>query len=163
MKQIKINKKITALLLLSLAIILIATGCGKTGASTLDLNDYTSGSSSIPGNENETGNTNSANDTDENENQTTSYSEPGIIDTVTLSWSPPSVNADGYPLAGDLAGYIIHYGQDTDNYTDSVDIGEFTTASVSDLTYGTWCFTVTAYDSVGNESDFSEEICKTIS
>jgi len=139
MKQENTKRKITTLLLLSLAIILIAAGCGKTGVSSTDLNNYVDGNSSTP---------NSASD---------------IIEPVTLSWSEPSFNADGTPLTGDLAGYIIYYGQGTDNYTDSVDIGHFTSASVSDLTYGTWCFTVTAYDAAGNESDFSEEICKTIS
>jgi hypothetical protein len=98
-----------------------------------------------------------------NDNQTSNYSSQDIINSVTLSWSEPSLNADGSPLSGDLAGYIIYYGPDTGDYTDSVDIGKFRNASVSDLTSGTWCFTVTAYDSVGNESDLSEETCKTIS
>jgi len=62
-----------------------------------------------------------------------------------------------------MVGYIIYYGQGTDNYTDSVDIGDFTDASISNLTSGTWCFAVTSYDTTGNESDFSAEICKAIS
>jgi hypothetical protein len=142
MKQENAKRKTTVLLLLTLAIMLIATGCG----SLADLKDYNGGSSRTPNNDNvltDTGNSN--------------------IDSVTISWSAPSINADGSHLAGDLAGYIIYYGQNSGNYTDSVDIGNFTNASVNDLTVGTWCFTVTAYDDVGNESDFSEEICKTIS
>jgi len=142
MKQENAIRKTTVLLLLSLAIMLIAAGCG----SLIDLNDYDNGSSTSPNNNNV-------------------FTDPGNsnIDFVTISWSAPSINADGSHLAGDLAGYIIYYGQNSGNYTDSVDIGNFTNASVSDLTVGTWCFTVTAYDEVGNESDFSEEICKTIS
>ncbi len=146
MKQENSIRKTTVLLILSLAIMLISTGCG----SLLDFKND-DGSSAIPNNDEVI--------TD------TVLTDTGTInkDYVTLSWTAPSFNADGHQLAGDLAGYIIYYGQNSGNYTESVDIGNFTDASVSDLTIGTWCFTVTAYDAVGNESDFSEEICKTIS
>ena len=130
---------------------LITSGCGKTGASSLDLNNYTAGNGATPDNEN------GLNDPFANPTET------GNIDSVTISWSAPTLNVDGSPLAGDLAGYIIYYGQDSGNYTELVDIGHITSASVSALTSGTWCFTVTAYDAAGNESDYSEEICKTIS
>ena len=99
----------------------------------------------------------------ENDNQSANYSSTDNANSATLSWSEPSHNADGTPLSGDLAGYIIYYGLGTDNYTESVDIGNYRSASINDLTSGTWCFTVTAYDALGNESDFSDEICKTIS
>jgi hypothetical protein len=140
MNQKNKNRKIIALLLLSLAIMLIASGCGTSGASSLDLNSY-----------------------DEDENQTANDSSSDSINSLTLSWSAPSINADGSPLEGDLAGYIMYYGQGTDNYNEFVDIGNFNSASVSNLTNGTWCFTITAYDVAGNESNYSAETCKTIS
>jgi hypothetical protein len=85
------------------------------------------------------------------------------VNSVSLSWAAPTVNSDGTPIAGDLAGYIIYYGKNSGNYTSSVDIGNFTSAALSDLATGNWCFSVTAYDTSGNESDLSDEICKSIS
>ena len=157
---------------------LIAAGCGKGGAASSDLNNYIADNSSVSNMENEI-----VNDTPvmgneiisdtpvdesglnnaENNTQTVSNTPPDIINSLTLSWSEPSFNADGSPLSGDLAGYIIYYGQGSGDYTESVDIGNLRNASVSDLTSGIWCFAVTAYDAVGNESDLSDETCKTIS
>ncbi len=167
MKQRYKNRKIIRLLLLFLAIILISVGCGKTGAAPTDYTNYVADNNSLTNNENEIINDTSITEPDpeniENNNQSENYSPPEIINSLTLSWSEPSFNADGSPLSGDLTGYIIYYGSDSGNYTESVDIGNIRSASVSDLMSGTWCFAVTAYDSVGNESDLSEEICKTIS
>ncbi len=128
---------------------LITAGCGN----------FVDGSSAFPSSGND------MNQDDVFNDPFTDTSETGSDqrDSVTLSWSSPSLNADGTPLAGDLAGFIVYYGQGTGNYTESIDIGDVTSVSVSALTQDTWCFTVTAYDSVGNESDFSEETCKTIS
>ncbi|UCH81748.1 MAG: fibronectin type III domain-containing protein [Nitrospiraceae bacterium] len=84
-------------------------------------------------------------------------------DSVTLSWTAPKTNADGTAITDDLAGYIVYYGQESGSYTDTVDIGNYTSAFISNLTSGTWCFSVTAYDYAGNESDVSEEVCKTLS
>lgn len=149
MKQENLKRNTTALFLLLLAIMLITAGCGN----------LVDGSLAIPNNGND------MNQGDVLYDPFTDTSKTGNDhkDSVILSWSSPSLNADGTPLAGDLAGFIVYYGQGTGNYTDSVDIGGVTSVSVSDLTHDTWCFTVTAYDSAGNESDFSEEICKTIS
>lgn len=148
MKQKKLKRNTTALFLLLLAIMLITAGCGN----------FVDGSSAMPNSEN------GMNQGDVLNDPFTEASETGNDhrNSVTLSWSAPSMNADGTPLAGDIAGFIVYYGQGTGNYTDSVDIGDVTSVSVSDLTQDTWCFTVTAYDSVGNESDFSEETCKTL-
>lgn len=64
----------------------------------------------------------------------------------------------------DLAGYKIHYGPGTRNYTDVVDVGmpdpidgriHFTIDPVPD---GETFFAATAYDSKGNESDYSDEL-----
>src|SRR3972149_5909585 len=68
-----------------------------------------------------------------------------------LTWDPPTTNTDGTPLT-DLAGYKIHYGTTSGNYTTVIDVGNVTTY-----------FATTAYDSSGNESGYSNEVSKTIS
>ncbi len=81
---------------------------------------------------------------------------------VTLSWDPPTTNADGTPLT-DLAGYKVYYGNASGNYTSNLDVGNVTTYTVTGLQPGTYYFAVTAYDTSGNESDFSNEVSTTIS
>ncbi len=81
---------------------------------------------------------------------------------VTLSWDPPTTNADGTPLT-DLAGYKIYYGTESGNYTNHLDVGNVTTYTLTGLQPGTYYFAVTAYDTSNNESDFSNEVSTTIS
>jgi hypothetical protein len=83
--------------------------------------------------------------------------------TVTLHWNAPNTNSNGSTLT-DLAGYKVSYGPGSgqQNRTRSVDIGNYTSASVSNLSTGNWCFVVSAYDTSGNESLPSPEVCKTI-
>ena len=81
--------------------------------------------------------------------------------SVTLSWAAPTSDANGSVL-NDLAGYRIYYGTDSMNYTQSIDAGNFTGTVINNLSPGTWCFTVTAYDASGNESNYSQELCKTL-
>jgi hypothetical protein len=83
--------------------------------------------------------------------------------TVTLHWNAPNTNSNGSTLT-DLAGYRVSYGPGSgqQNRTKSVDIGNYTSASVSNLSTGDWCFVVSAYDTSGNESLPSPEVCKTI-
>ncbi|MBI4681891.1 MAG: fibronectin type III domain-containing protein [Nitrospirae bacterium] len=84
-----------------------------------------------------------------------------IVDSVTLSWDASTTNSDGSPLT-DLAGYKVHYGVSSNNYTQTVDVGNFTGAVINNLSHGPWCFSVTAYDNSGNESGYSSEFCTTI-
>lgn len=83
------------------------------------------------------------------------------IRSVTLTWDAPTTNTDGTPLT-DLAGYIVYYGTSSNNYTNSVNIGNSTGAVISNLSPGTWYFAVTAYDTSGNKSSFSNEVSTTI-
>ena len=77
---------------------------------------------------------------------------------VQLSWDAPTTNEDGTPLT-DLAGYKVYYGQASRQYDVSVDVGLSTTAALSSLVDGrAYYFAVTAYDTSGNESNFSTEI-----
>jgi len=81
--------------------------------------------------------------------------------TITLNWDAPTTNTDGTPLT-DLAGYTIYYGPTSGNYTNALDVGKVTTSAVNNLTDGlTNYFSVTAYNSAGVESSYSNEVSKT--
>jgi len=80
---------------------------------------------------------------------------------VTLSWDPPTTNIDGTPIT-DLAGYKVYYGNSSGTYTSSIDVGNTTTYTITGLQPGTYYFAVTAYDTSGNESDYSNEVTETI-
>ena len=82
---------------------------------------------------------------------------------ATLSWSAPTQNVDNTPLM-DLAGYKIYYGTTVGNYPNStpmIDAG-LSTYMVENLSTGTWNFVVTALDTRGNESSYSNVASKTI-
>ncbi|HEV2394230.1 MAG TPA: fibronectin type III domain-containing protein [Verrucomicrobiae bacterium] len=73
------------------------------------------------------------------------------VANVTLAWDPsPSSN---------IAGYRVYSGTISQAYNNVTDAGTNTTATVSSLLVGmTYYFAVTAYDSLGLESPFSQEI-----
>ncbi len=83
-------------------------------------------------------------------------------DFITLSWMAPMSNADGTCLT-DLSGYMIYYREAyAEAETFSIDAGDETSVTIEHLSPGTWCFTVTAYNSLGRESNFSNYACKDI-
>ena len=85
-----------------------------------------------------------------------------INGSVTLSWQPPEQNVDGTPLT-DLAGYRIHYGQQSRNYTESIPINGTARSDYSlTLSSGDYYFAMTAIDADGNESGYSNEVLKTV-
>ncbi len=70
---------------------------------------------------------------------------------IKLAWDPNT--------EPDIAGYKVHYGTVSRNYTHRIDVGNHQSATISDLEFGTtYYFAVTAYDIQENESDFSNEI-----
>jgi len=75
--------------------------------------------------------------------------------TATLSWSPsPGPN---------LAGYRVHFGTASGVYGWSIDVGNVSTYQVTGLARGfTYFFTLTAYNTGGHESGFSNEASKSI-
>lgn len=86
--------------------------------------------------------------------------------SITFMWDAPTTKADG-SLLDDLKGYRIYYGSAIGEYVDFTDIGlsscvgspavcTLTVMLDSQYTY----FAVTAYNSAGEESDFSNEIVK---
>ena len=86
-----------------------------------------------------------------------------IDGSVTLSWTAPTENDDNSPLT-DLAGYVIHYGTDAGQYTDTIylDDPKTTGHKFEDLSPGTYYFAVTAINTDGAESILSEMIEKTV-
>lgn len=74
---------------------------------------------------------------------------------VTLAWDP---NADK-----NVAGYNLYYGSASRSYPHSTDVGNVTISTIEQLQEGrTYYFAVTAYDTGGNESAFSNEISYTV-
>jgi hypothetical protein len=83
--------------------------------------------------------------------------------SATLSWQPPTENADGTPLTN-LAGYVIRYGTRSDVLTLEVKISNpgVTTSVIEGLTPATWYFTVSAFTALGVESMPSAVGSKTV-
>ena len=79
--------------------------------------------------------------------------------STTLSWTPPTQNSDGSPLT-DLAGYKIYYGNESGNYRTSIHIDNPGIAIyvVEYLRPNTYFFVITAINSSGVESQFSNEV-----
>jgi chitodextrinase len=70
---------------------------------------------------------------------------------VTLAWDPSP--------ALDVIGYQVKYGSATAQYTSTIDAGDVTTITVSNLAAGgTYYFAVTAYNMDGRESAPSNEV-----
>ena len=70
---------------------------------------------------------------------------------VTLEW-----DAVNHPLLG---GYMVYYGTYSGDYDVSLDVGNWTSCTIADLEENeTYYFSVTAYSTEGEESDFSNEV-----
>lgn len=78
-----------------------------------------------------------------------------------LSWIAPTTNTDGSQLT-DLAGFRVYYGTSSESYSNSVDVGNVASCYVTGLGTGdTYYFAITAYDLIGNESGYSNELIRT--
>lgn len=86
---------------------------------------------------------------------------PAQAAVANLSWQAPATNTDGSPIAN-LAGYKVHIGTSSGNYSQHIDVGNTTSYSTSSLIDGsTYYFAVTAYDASKVESPYSNEASKT--
>jgi len=75
----------------------------------------------------------------------TALSTAQAAQSVTLAWSPSSDSS--------VVGYRVHYGTSSGHYTTTIDVGNLTTATISNLTAGgTFYFVVTAYNASGVDS-----------
>ena len=76
---------------------------------------------------------------------------------AALSWTAPTTNTDGTAISG-LKGYKVYTGTASGSYSQNVDVGNVTSYTNSNLTDGTtYYFAVTAYDSTGNASGYSNQ------
>ena len=85
--------------------------------------------------------------------------------SITLSWSPPTRNSDGSSLTN-LAGYTLHYGTSSQDYTGSIEITNPTqtsyTVSDSNFPAGKYYFAISAYNAQQVSSSMSGELSVTI-
>ena len=82
-----------------------------------------------------------------------SFVEPALPSTVNLAWNPSPVTPGQMPLAF----YRVYSGVSQGVYSASQDVGLNTSASVAVLGNPTF-FTVTAFNQVGIESTYSNEV-----
>src|SRR5271165_4001992 len=81
-----------------------------------------------------------------------SLSQAQTTSSLTLAWNPPS-DASG------IAGYFVYYGTSSGSYQQIINVGNTTTATISNLTVGqTYYFVVTVYNSAGIESAPSNQV-----
>src|SRR5690349_16233114 len=72
-------------------------------------------------------------------------------EAVTLGWDPSSSSG--------VSGYRIYWGGASGSYTNYLDVGNATSASISNLSAGNaYFFAVTAYNTLAVESGFGNEI-----
>jgi putative Ig domain-containing protein len=88
---------------------------------------------------------------------------PASSGSATLSWFPPTRRTDGSPLTN-LAAYRIRWGTAPGSFPNNVRVDNPGLSSyvVSNLAPGTYFFVVTAIDSAGLESGYSNQAQKTI-
>jgi hypothetical protein len=130
-------KKLFIAFVLSLFLMLSVAGCGSGSGGSAG-----AGSSSASG---------------EGSGTTPGSTSTGV---ARLAWDAPR-SSGGTPVSN-IAGYNVHYGTSSGYYDKKVNNGMLTTCSISGLAPGTYYFSVTSYDSAGNESAFSNEVSKTI-
>jgi hypothetical protein len=90
---------------------------------------------------------------------------PVTTGSARLSWEIPSSRTDGSPLSlSEIAGYRLYMGQSSDALNMILDLNDSSIKShtVKELSTGTYYFSVTTYDTEGNESTFSNIAVKTI-
>jgi len=80
------------------------------------------------------------------------FALPARSGTISLAWDPSS--------STNLAGYRVHYGSSPGTYTQSLDVGNTTSATVTGLAdCSTWYLSVKAYNTAGNTSTaYSNEV-----
>jgi hypothetical protein len=83
---------------------------------------------------------------------------------TTLTWSAPTTNTDSTPIT-DMGGYKVYYGLSPATLSNVIDThSTATTYTFANgvLPSAVWYFAVTAYDTSGIESGFSNIVSKNI-
>jgi fibronectin type III domain protein len=162
------RRVVVACLIGNLAIALAGCGGdGGTGAAGVSTASETSASSTTPrpGADTTTGSTNAGGSTTTTDAATPTTTPPkaAVKSSITLGWVPPTENSDGSPITN-LAGFKIHYGMTSSEYTQTIALGNagLTRYVVDSLPSGTYYFAITAYNAQGIESPLSGEISTTV-
>ena len=90
-----------------------------------------------------------------------SLSTAAMADNLTFKWDAVTLNADGTPCT-DLGGYKLYRGTAKGTYGGPIDVGNVTTYVHSEPKDGKYYYVVSAYDTSGNESGYSNEVGVTI-
>lgn len=96
-------------------------------------------------------------DIDDNSNTNNGGGGPLLNKSIKLAWNIPLFNVDGSPLI-DLSGFTLHYGNQSGEYSKSIDVGNKNSITLQDLSSGAYYVVVESYDLLGNFSDLSEEL-----
>jgi len=75
--------------------------------------------------------------------------------SLTLAWDSS--------LTAGVVGYKVHIGKASGDYYRMYNVGNVLTYTVKNLEPGTYYFTCTAYDALGYESGYSNELRTTLS
>jgi len=82
--------------------------------------------------------------------------------TVTLTWTAPTQNTNGSSLTN-LAGYYIYYGTSATSLSSKLSVAApATSASIEDLSAGTWYFALSDYTTAGTESARTSTVSKVV-
>ncbi|MGB2973201.1 MAG: fibronectin type III domain-containing protein, partial [Candidatus Competibacter sp.] len=84
-----------------------------------------------------------------------------LLSTAPATPAPVTVGWDA--SSGSVAGYHIYYGQLSNRYTSTGTVAANATSyTTPDLAAGIYYFAVTAFDSTGDESSYSNEVSTTV-
>jgi hypothetical protein len=99
----------------------------------------------------------------QSETYSISCSWPGTTGSAVLTWTPPTQNTDGSALT-DLSGYIANYGTSATALSQSYLINQpsAVTATIANLTAGTYYFCVKATAASSRQSDCSNTVQKVV-
>jgi hypothetical protein len=129
---------------------------GGSGSATLASGNWSTGNITLKANTSNVITVTARDAAGNTQTDTITVSYAAVNNTATLTW-----NANIEP---DLAGYRVYYGSAPGTYNQTKGSGVVVTGTshtVTGLTSGTrYYFALTAYDSSGNESDYSQEVLK---
>ena len=85
------------------------------------------------------------------------------LGSMSLSWTPPTENVDGTPLTN-LAGYNLYYGKIAGIYNNQIRIDNpsVSTYLVENLVPATYYVVSTSFNSLGEESGYSNVVAVTV-
>jgi hypothetical protein len=95
----------------------------------------------------------------------TNYTPGDGPGTAALTWTAPGEREDGRALSpAELGGYRIHFGPaaDPEQYVIEVSDSSSSQYTINGLDPDTWVFAVSAFDTAGEESSYSNSMTKVI-